>query len=42
MLPGVTIIRYSLTARHGSKGVMKESKRDRYSLGFKLSYNKYG
>lgn len=38
---GDDFIRYSLTARYGSdQGVMKESKRDRYSIGFKLSYNK--
>ena len=38
---GDDYIRYSLTARYGTEqGVMKESKRDRYSLGFKLSYNK--
>lgn len=38
---GDDYIRYSMTARYGSEqGVMKESKRDRYSLGFKLSYNK--
>lgn len=38
---GDDFIRYSLTARYGSdQGVMKDSRRDRYSLGFKLSYNK--
>lgn len=38
---GDDYIRYSLSARYGNEeGVMKESKRDRYSLGFKLSYNK--
>lgn len=38
---GDDYIRYSFTARYGSdQGVMKDSKRDRYSMGFKLSYNK--
>lgn len=38
---GDEFVRYSLTARYGSdQGVMKDSKRDRYSMGFKLSYNK--
>lgn len=38
---GEEYIRYSLSARYGSeKGVMKESKRDRYSMSFKLAYNK--
>ena len=38
---GDEYVRYSMTARYGSdQGVMKESKRDRYSFGFKLSYNK--
>lgn len=38
---GDEYIRYSLTARYGREnGVMKESRRDRYSLSFKLSYNK--
>lgn len=38
---GNEYVRYSMTARYGSdQGVMKESKRDRYSFGFKLSYNK--
>lgn len=38
---GEEFIRYSLSARYGSEGgVMKGSKRDRYSMGFKLAYNK--
>lgn len=38
---GDEYIRYSLGVRYGNEqGVMKESKRDRYSLSFKLSYNK--
>ncbi|OKZ16887.1 MAG: SusC/RagA family protein [Butyricimonas synergistica] len=38
---GDDFIRYSLSVRYGSEeGVMKESKRDRYSMSFKLSYNK--
>ena len=38
---GDEYIRYSLGARYGSEqGVMEKSKRDRYSLNFRLSYNK--
>ncbi len=38
---GDDYIRYTLGARYGSEqGVMKKSKRDRYSLNFRLSYNK--
>ena len=38
---GDDFIRYSLSVRYGrEEGVMKESKRDRYSMSFKLSYNK--
>lgn len=38
---GDEFIRYSLSARYGSeKGVVKGSTRDRYSMSFKLSYNK--
>lgn len=38
---GDEFIRYNLGVRYGSEqGVMKKSKRDRYSLNFRLSYNK--
>lgn len=38
---GDEFVRYNLNVRYGNdRGVMKDSERKRYSLGFKLSYNK--
>lgn len=38
---GDNFVRYNLNVRYGNdRGVMKDSERKRYSLGFKLSYNK--